>query len=151
MAESMGIAETFWIGENDHGYKFGAARIGSEWFGFALGDLEDGNKMMFFLSIESSADKDLIIRQTCAIARAAEHGYGGIKRWFIPEPKRAMPADFECKHCGSVGCDGECEDEVWDEYDQVCSVCGCTDTFGCPEGCYWVKENLCSQCAAREN
>lgn len=28
-----------------------------------------------------------------------------------------------------------------------CRVCGCTDEFGCPEGCWWVEEDLCSSCA----
>lgn len=43
-------------------------------------------------------------------------------------------------------------DQQFDEpFAGICSVCGCTDTYGCPEGCYWVTENLCSQCAMREN
>lgn len=29
----------------------------------------------------------------------------------------------------------------------VCRVCGCTDENGCPEGCYWIEADLCSQCA----
>lgn len=29
----------------------------------------------------------------------------------------------------------------------VCRVCGCTDQYGCPEGCYWVEPDLCSSCA----
>lgn len=33
-------------------------------------------------------------------------------------------------------------------YDQVCRVCGCTDLNGCSDGCYWVEEDLCSNCAA---
>lgn len=28
-----------------------------------------------------------------------------------------------------------------------CRVCGCTDEHGCDEGCCWVEEDLCSQCA----
>lgn len=28
-----------------------------------------------------------------------------------------------------------------------CRVCGCTDDCACPEGCYWVEEDLCSECA----
>lgn len=27
-----------------------------------------------------------------------------------------------------------------------CRVCGCTDDRACPEGCYWVEADLCSEC-----
>lgn len=29
----------------------------------------------------------------------------------------------------------------------VCRECGCTDDYGCPEGCSWVEPDLCSACA----
>jgi len=28
-----------------------------------------------------------------------------------------------------------------------CRKCGCTDQHGCPDGCWWVEADLCSQCA----
>ncbi len=31
-----------------------------------------------------------------------------------------------------------------------CRECGCTDAHGCPEGCYWVEADLCSQCAGEQ-
>ncbi len=31
-----------------------------------------------------------------------------------------------------------------------CRVCGCTDNNACPGGCYWVEDDLCSKCAAKE-
>ena len=31
-----------------------------------------------------------------------------------------------------------------------CRVCGCTQDIGCPEGCYWVEEDLCSECVGKE-
>lgn len=31
-----------------------------------------------------------------------------------------------------------------------CRVCGCTQLHGCPGGCYWIEEDLCSQCASCE-
>ena len=34
-----------------------------------------------------------------------------------------------------------------DHDELVCRVCGCTDDRGCPGGCYWVEDDLCSQCA----
>lgn len=30
--------------------------------------------------------------------------------------------------------------------DRVCRACGCTDETACAGGCYWVAEDLCSQC-----
>lgn len=33
---------------------------------------------------------------------------------------------------------------------QRCRICGCTDNNACSGGCYWVEDNLCSQCADRE-
>jgi hypothetical protein len=30
----------------------------------------------------------------------------------------------------------------------VCRMCGCTDVYGCDEGCYWIEDNLCSACVA---
>lgn len=30
---------------------------------------------------------------------------------------------------------------------RACEECGCTDAMGCPDGCSWVAERLCSRCA----
>lgn len=27
-----------------------------------------------------------------------------------------------------------------------CRICGCTNSQACPDGCYWVSVDLCSQC-----
>jgi hypothetical protein len=32
---------------------------------------------------------------------------------------------------------------------QACRECGCTEELACPEGCYWVEDDLCSACAIR--
>jgi len=32
------------------------------------------------------------------------------------------------------------------ENERRCRVCGCTWNNPCPGGCYWVEEDLCSQC-----
>ena len=37
-----------------------------------------------------------------------------------------------------------------DKDEQRCRVCGCTDSNACPEGCYWVEDDLCSRCAEME-
>lgn len=30
--------------------------------------------------------------------------------------------------------------------EQSCRICGCTWFNACPGGCYWVQEDLCSEC-----
>lgn len=30
--------------------------------------------------------------------------------------------------------------------EQTCRECGCTQNNGCPNGCWWVAEDLCSDC-----
>jgi len=37
---------------------------------------------------------------------------------------------------------------AYNPIESQCQVCGCTDSHGCLEGCYWVdvEETLCSQC-----
>lgn len=30
--------------------------------------------------------------------------------------------------------------------EQTCRECGCTQINGCPNGCWWVEEDLCSDC-----
>ncbi len=30
---------------------------------------------------------------------------------------------------------------------RTCRICGCTDERGCPGGCFWVDEDLCSECS----
>lgn len=116
------ITDRFDIGENDHGYKFAVAKVGGRWVGFADGELEDGNRMIFFFPRISEdyqmglTDQTLTIRLTGAIAQSVEHGYGGISRWFIPEELRGKPEDFTCEHCESVGCRGTCENEDYFGY-----------------------------------
>ena len=36
--------------------------------------------------------------------------------------------------------------EIFDQDDRRCRVCGCTQFNACPGGCYWIEEDLCSQC-----
>jgi hypothetical protein len=33
--------------------------------------------------------------------------------------------------------------------EQACRVCGCCDSWGCEDGCWWVEPGLCSSCAER--
>ena len=60
-------------------------------------------------------------------------------------------------------CNGEseqCENKAlwkcWQRYfrekvksEQVCRVCGCTEGNACPGGCWWIEDDLCSECARK--
>lgn len=35
---------------------------------------------------------------------------------------------------------------LFDEDTRVCRICGCTQYNACEGGCWWVSEDLCSQC-----
>lgn len=34
-------------------------------------------------------------------------------------------------------------------FERRCRECGCTDHDACPGGCYWVEQDLCSQCQGK--
>ncbi len=52
---------------------------------------------------------------------------------------------WTCKNCGQeVGEDFSTCPECFTE--RSCKVCGCTDNNACEGGCYWIAEDLCSQC-----
>jgi hypothetical protein len=36
--------------------------------------------------------------------------------------------------------------EVPDEVLRVCRICGCSEYNACENGCFWVEEDLCSEC-----
>lgn len=44
--------------------------------------------------------------------------------------------------------DGEMRKEkaVFDEELRFCRVCGCSQDHACPGGCYWLTDDLCSNC-----
>lgn len=35
---------------------------------------------------------------------------------------------------------------VFDKDTRKCRICGCTQFNGCPGGCYWITDDLCSHC-----
>ncbi|MGE4321039.1 MAG: hypothetical protein AB7E61_06305 [Acholeplasmataceae bacterium] len=41
--------------------------------------------------------------------------------------------------------------EEMKHHKQTCRVCGCDDLHSCKGGCYWVEEDLCSQCSEKMN
>lgn len=55
---------------------------------------------------------------------------------------------FGSKYCREYAC---CPEERKDNKHVIfkrkkCRVCGCTDDKACVGGCYWVEDDLCSQC-----
>src|SRR3954454_15018018 len=36
-------------------------------------------------------------------------------------------------------------------HDGICIHCGCTDTAGCPDGCWWAGPGVCSSCEFPDN
>lgn len=42
------------------------------------------------------------------------------------------------------------DQDLQDEKEQACRVCGCTWTNACAGGCYWVEQDLCSSCAYQD-
>lgn len=116
-AKQPELTDIFIVGENDHGYQFGVGQLAGRWVGFAIGYRKDGKPVgLFFLpGISEDAhlgllDRERAIRMTGAIACDPEHGYGGVARWFIEKARRGNPDEFRCERCGSVGCDGDCDD-----------------------------------------
>lgn len=69
-------------------------------------------------------------------------------------PKSYTNMDFrgcnrEPNECGHISRRWDC----WQRYfrqrvenEQVCCVCGCTEDNACSDGCWWVKDDLCSAC-----
>ena len=54
--------------------------------------------------------------------------------------------DFiECRNCEKIVAvvDGTCSNCG----EEICIVCGCTDSAACLEGCEWSRPNVCSSCA----
>ena len=125
---TLSFTEVNKIGENDHGYTFGVGMLGGEWCGFAMGRIENDAGMIFLLpgclqqdlpeSLQDGGDaaRDAIIVRVGAIAGSGEHGYGGIKRWFVKESLRGKSRDFMCAECGSVGCSPDAHDDDYDFY-----------------------------------
>lgn len=66
------------------------------------------------------------------------------------EKGKKMPSFDELKVIAKV-LDVEVTALLEDGDEQRCRVCGCTWNNACEGGCYWVKEDLCSACAEKED
>jgi len=38
------------------------------------------------------------------------------------------------------------QESIFDEDTRTCRICGCTQLNACSGGCYWIEDDLCSQC-----
>lgn len=56
-------------------------------------------------------------------------------------PEENLPGQMDITDYKECTPDGNQEEDI-----QTCRVCGCTDDKACPGGCYWVEDDLCSQC-----
>lgn len=82
-------------------------------------------------------------------------GIPGFDAWLTHDPSQDFNCPFD-ENCG--GCEWNTEDDTcsYEGQDvqlfdvQRCRVCGCTWDNGCLNGCYWVEEDLCSECATVE-
>lgn len=118
----MRIDQTLLIGENEH-YQFFVGRMGDRWIGFAVGDLEGGDRLMcVFPEIADRyqlglVDRDEAIRRTGAIACDVESSYGGVTTWHVDEDLRGDPDSYRCATCGRICCSGDCQEDWGEDMD----------------------------------
>lgn len=82
---------------------------------------------------------------SCKCAKPTDewHGWeceisGGACMYLVPDSKRCAAEYGE-------GPDANIESDIFEV--ASCRICGCTDAYACPGGCYLVEADLCSQCA----
>lgn len=87
---------------------------------------------------------------------------GGLRKPVAVEWKDSYVGDADmiipngepvCPHCGEMPYStDQCVfcGQRFIPVERRCRVCGCTDEFGCPEGCWWVEDDLCSRCVFKE-
>lgn len=78
---------------------------------------------------------------------------------FVPGPETCpscggtvqVLAEGEGVWRGAYECQaGECGLRINGFGEVMCRRCGCTETRACEDGCFWVEEDLCSQCHAQD-
>lgn len=70
---------------------------------------------------------------------------GRFRNWLLADYDKHKGVCDQCEHLLTMA-DTFLSGSELDESTGHCRVCGCTDSLGCPGGCYWVEEDLCSQC-----
>lgn len=63
--------------------------------------------------------------------------------------------DFEHSQCAKILAEKSLLESVItgmdpDFFTRKCRICGCTWNHACVGGCYWVEDDLCSQCSEKE-
>ncbi len=58
---------------------------------------------------------------------------------------RGKPANGSPARPSQVAEDGDGDGAI--DTERTCRGCGCTDEYGCDDGCSWVEADLCSNCA----
>lgn len=73
-----------------------------------------------------------------ALKRLAKKIFGNFQRVIITPNKAVSLSDIA-------------QWTIRPDTNQACRICGCIWTKGCLSGCYWVAEDLCSQCGGHES
>jgi hypothetical protein len=126
------------------------------------GGVEDINKALKYLDWERERPQAAI---THAAFRLAQANMSRLAEYLRNEPAQPwlenvmyIQSIWLSALCGHLDeCSGELLDYLGVVADdlanaieaQRCRICGCTDNHACPEGCYWVEEDLCSACAEK--
>ena len=60
-------------------------------------------------------------------------------------------SDGSCSMAGTEQCDWECPFSLDSDADDdaICRRCGCSDSIACENGCYWIEDDLCSECVGK--
>lgn len=72
------------------------------------------------------------------------HAVGPHYCWILRRPRRLLtPIDYR----GRQGLFNVSDDVLAGaKWERQCRVCKCTELAACPSGCYWVEDDLCSEC-----
>lgn len=109
--------------------------------GEAVIDLHSHNSMPAFFSATDDADEQGL-RFYAVIGRIETDTPEIRVRVGVYGHHLAVPADLVFDELGPF-VDRLGEEETTE---RACRVCGCTESHGCANGCFWVDDDLCSNC-----
>lgn len=117
-------------------------------------DEEKRNKVVCALIGHSKIQHYCFGYYTCA--RCGEQ-VGDSLGSLYPDAEKAVIVGHNCPACKENFEKLTWEDKAFcpdpfetDETVRTCRVCGCTDDHACPGGCWWIDEDLCSECVGKE-
>ena len=139
------------------------------WLGVYISNQSDANKRIPELlriraekrvAYATQMEEQLLLSHvlgSCVIIDGTSNATGPGLDWVIAEGgEKPLHPDWvrrlrdDCKRCGVP-----LQFLSWGKYvvpedgAQACRVCGCTWNNACNEGCYWVENDLCSQCVGK--